>query len=93
MGVFVVIGHTELAKLGEKVVAEFPAAASYALPPAAWFVEFDGTQLQVSDKLGLTNGALGAQAVIAPITQYQGWAPNALWEWIRPRLSRGTPVG
>jgi hypothetical protein len=91
MAVFVVVGHTELAKIGARIAADFPAPANYPLPPATWFVEFDGTVTDLSQKLTLTGGGLSAQAVVMPVTGYTGWAPSALWDWIRPRFSKQSP--
>jgi len=85
MNVFVVVGHQGLNELGA-AIREHYTGQHYVLTPATWFVADNITSGEVSAKLGLENGKIGAQGVVVTVTTYAGFAPRDLWEWIKSKV-------
>ncbi|HUB97572.1 MAG TPA: GNAT family N-acetyltransferase, partial [Stellaceae bacterium] len=84
--IFVVVGHTQIVKLGEAIRAAYPGARHFELPPATWFVRHDDqSATDVATKIGIADGKLGAQAIVFSLGQWSGWGRNELWEWIGAR--------
>lgn len=44
-------------------------------------VSFKGTSQELSDQLGISDGANG-RAMVASISSYYGYGPQNLWEWV-----------
>lgn len=84
MTVFVVVGHLDIPTLKQRVEAEFPGE-NYHLPPSTWFVSFNGTSRELSERIGLANGVSGAQGAVIAIGNWYGYGPADLWEWINSR--------
>jgi hypothetical protein len=82
MAVFAVIAYSEPLRLKQAVVEQC-GANQYELTPGCWFVVDDGTTKLVADKLGLTDGKIGAQGVVPLFTGYSGWGPRAAWDWLQ----------
>lgn len=56
-----------------------------------WLVKFDGTTLELSDRIGLTGQEKGVpspigSAIVVPVTGYYGRGPMDMWEWLKVRL-------
>jgi hypothetical protein len=81
MSVFVIIGSVNPNFIAEAVVRQY-GANHYQLTSNAWFVPDNGTTKDVADKLGITNGAIGAQGVILKFDGYSGWASAEAWKWL-----------
>lgn len=83
MATFAIITHTRPDLVGAKVREIYPD--NYVLPPSAWFVSDNGTTIEVRDKLELTGGKLGAQAVVIKVGGWAGFGPTDIWEWFKSR--------
>ena len=81
MPVFAVVAHTNPSALKSAVVAQY-GANHYEFSPSVWFVSDAGSSKTVADKLGVTNGAFGGQAVILTFTAYSGFGPATAWSWL-----------
>jgi hypothetical protein len=86
MAVFAIIGIDGLPIIGPKVVEQF-ADNYYVLTPTVWLVSDPGTARSVGDKITLSNGALGASALVVPVGVYFGWGPKGAWDWINTKVS------
>lgn len=58
-----------------------------------WLIRFDGTTVELSNKLEITGQAEGAKspvgsAIVVPVTSYFGRGPTDMWEWIKTRLEK-----
>jgi hypothetical protein len=67
------------------------SADSFNVGPGQWFVADSGTAKEVSDKLGITDGALGAAVVVSAAGYFGRYQAN-LWEWLAAEM-RATPNG
>jgi hypothetical protein len=94
MTIYVIIAGSSTDKLRGKIAEVYPTE-HYNFPGnSSWFVYDDtSTTKEVAEKLGISGGALGAQAVVMPINGWNGWAPGDLWEWLRPRWAKDHPSG
>ncbi len=87
MTIFVVIALTEVEKVREAVEAEY-VAQSRSLGPSSWLVVDDLTATEVSAKLKISDGGLGAQAVVLRVSAYTGFAASGLWDWLGSRWAK-----
>lgn len=69
------------------------AAVSLAFPndhlkvaPGQYLVAARTTAVDVSNTLGITNGAKGT-AIVLSTSSYYGWAGNDIWEWLKVKVS------
>lgn len=61
-----------------------------------WLIKFDGTSIELSNKIGVTGQAQGAQspigpagpAIIVPVPTYYGRGPGEMWEWLKTRIEK-----
>ena len=58
-----------------------------------WLLRFDGTTVELSNKLEITGQAKGdtspvGSAIVVPVTSYFGRGPTDMWEWIKTRLEK-----
>lgn len=53
-----------------------------------WLVAGDGIAKDISDKLGISTGAVG-NAIVVTVGGYFGYANNVIWEWLALKLSVG----
>jgi hypothetical protein len=84
MPVYTVIGGKGSERLQSAVEAAYPQD-HFHFPPNCWFVYAPATTKEVSRALKIPDGESGANAVVIPVTNYAGWAPKSLWEWLRSR--------
>ena len=81
MADFVIIGYLNPDPLREAIVRQY-GENHYQFTPSSWFITDVGTSKDVMDKLGLSSGKLGAQAVIIKYDAYAGYGPAAAWKWL-----------
>jgi|HubBroStandDraft_6_1064221.scaffolds.fasta_scaffold202639_3 hypothetical protein len=81
MSVFAVIGSTNPNAIKDAIVKQY-GANHYQFAENAWFVPDNGTSKTVADKLGITNGGIGALGVILKFDAYSGWASADAWKWL-----------
>jgi len=80
--------------LSAAVKKKIASAARYELQAkAGWLIEFGGTTVELSEKLGITGQAKGepvilGSAIIVPITGYYGRGPTDMWEWLKTRVEK-----
>lgn len=58
-----------------------------------WFIDFDGTTIELSNALGVTGQAKGENStvgstLITAVTSYYGRGPTDMWEWLKIRFER-----
>ena len=58
-----------------------------------WLIKFDGTTVELSNKIELTGQETGVHslvgsAIITPISGYYGRGPADMWEWLKTRLEQ-----
>jgi hypothetical protein len=82
MPVFAVIATVNPAALKTAVVTQY-GANHYEFSPTVWFVPDVGTTEQVSNKLGLAGGKIGAQGVVLRFTGFSGYAGANAWTWLQ----------
>ncbi|WJI78957.1 MULTISPECIES: hypothetical protein [unclassified Mesorhizobium] len=84
MAIFLIVPqpHTSGHKLGPAIAANFPNA-NYALEgEAGWLVSANLSVMDLSGRLGITDGSNGA-AVIVEAASYYGRANPNTWSWIK----------
>jgi len=68
-------------RLASAIFEKFPSAFMQ-IAPGQWLVSAKGTTaVEISNKLGITDGTNGSGIVFA-ISGYYGRAANNIWEWI-----------
>lgn len=82
MPAFTVIATTN-APVIEAAINRQYGANHYRFSPTVWFVADVGTTKDIADKLGITNGALGAQGVVLKTVAYSGYATASAWSWLQ----------
>ena len=87
MGIFLVTAINDPSKVEASIKAHFNGEYYQVPHNNAWFVVFNGTTKELSDKIGLTNAANGTGVVIA-VSNYYGRAPTDMWEWLKTRVER-----
>jgi hypothetical protein len=92
MTIFAVIAHQRPDLLKAEIEAKYPSQF-YHLAPSTWFVFDNITSAEIGEKLRVTNGTLGAQAVIIAVSGWSGFAPSDLWEWLKSRFEARPPNG
>ncbi len=69
-----------------------PKLDSYRLQAnRGWLIKYDGTTVELSNKLGITGQAPGEPAplgsvLLVGISGYYGRGPTDMWEWLRTRI-------
>jgi hypothetical protein len=81
MSVFAVIASSNPSAVGTAIVAQY-GANHYQFTNNVWFVSDNGTTKDVSDRLGISNGVIGAQGVVLKFDNYSGYAATAGWQWL-----------
>jgi hypothetical protein len=82
MATFVIIPADKDHAPLDKAIAEKFGNKSFCLPQGEWFVSYDGTSTQLSNELGISDGAIGA-AVVLNFSGYWGRAGKDIWEWLK----------
>ncbi len=91
MPVFMIVPTEDANRLERVVTKAFDQSDRYVLPgKQACFVRFKGTSQEIAEKLDLvgdkTTDDRPCPAVITLVTTYGGFAPTALWEWLKTRM-------
>jgi hypothetical protein len=58
----------------------------HEVAPDKFFVNFPGTSVDLSGKLGIADGSTGTGIVLL-VTSYHGRAPKSIWEWVNLKLN------
>jgi hypothetical protein len=82
MPVFAVIATVNPAAVKNAVTTQY-GANHFEFSPTVWFVPDVGTTKTILDKLGLTEGKIGAQGVVLKFTGFAGYAPATAWTWLQ----------
>ncbi|HEY8160696.1 MAG TPA: hypothetical protein VIF34_00300 [Methylocystis sp.] len=86
MFVFSVASNTQNAELNAKIREVYPSE-HFQFGPMNWFVADSGvTAREVCEKLNIVPGGFGGVAV-TKVESYFGFAPSALWDWLKSRTS------
>ena len=89
---FVILGQGgDWSKLASAIQSTYPND-HLALAPGQWLIVSSGeTTMELSERLGITDGSAGSAVVIAGSGGYYGRANPGIWEWLRARMgnSRG----
>jgi hypothetical protein len=70
--------------LAARIESEFPTD-HYTVTQTQWLVVSTGTAIDVSTRLGITDGAAGSGIVLA-VSSYYGRTSMATWEWISAKI-------
>jgi hypothetical protein len=87
MGVFAVIAqpNVNMPKLQDAITREF-RQDNLRLGDKVWLVATKGkTAREVSEALGITDGASGP-AVVLDVSDYYGFASTDIWGWMKSRF-------
>jgi hypothetical protein len=99
MAIYIVVPLTATSNaLNEAVESSIPQKEDrYQLQAErGWLIKFDGTSIELSNKIGVTGQTQGAQspvgtagpAIIVPIPTYYGRGPGEMWEWLKTRIEQ-----
>ncbi|KVF72343.1 hypothetical protein WJ17_03685 [Burkholderia vietnamiensis] len=58
----------------------------HEVAPDKFFIKFDGTTVELGERLGINEGVTG-QGIILAVGAYHGRAPKSLWEWVSQKLN------
>jgi hypothetical protein len=81
MANFIVIPLPTGNQILNELIPERFGKDSFALENGDWLVSFSGTSKQLSEEIGVSDGANGG-AVVLNFSGYWGYATNDIWEWI-----------
>jgi hypothetical protein len=89
MSIFIIVRQLPVPEsdLGVAIKAAFPDDV-YELGDGAWLVSDSSTALDVSNKIGITEGKVGS-AVVIEAASYYGRANPAIWSWIKTKWEGG----
>lgn len=82
MAAFAVIGSRNPDAIKAAIVKQY-GENHYEFSSNVWFVTDAGTTKDILDKLGLTGGKIGAQAVVLRVDAYAGFGPAPAWAWLQ----------
>jgi hypothetical protein len=83
MSIFAIIAHKRPDLLAAKIEEIYPD--NYVFPPSAWLVSDTITTAEVREKLNLTDGKLGSEALIVLVGGWAGYGPMDAWEWFKAK--------
>ena len=85
MAIFAIIGQpsADPQLLSTAIATEFPAD-NLPLQDRVWLVAFHGTPVDLSNKLGITDGQNGA-AIVLSVGNYYGRTNPTIWDWIKEK--------
>lgn len=89
MTIFVIIQQPDVdpGRLEAAVKTAYPNDY-YDLGGGAWIVSDNSTAVDVSSRIGITEGAAGS-AVVIEAASYYGRANPAIWSWIKAKWEGG----
>ena len=88
MAIFAVMLIGPSPPFATKLTTDF-AGNFYKVSDTQWLVSATGTAVEISNRLGITDGSTGAGFVFAT-AGYFGRAPTDAWEWIKAKLEAPT---
>lgn len=87
MTVFAVLPISARDKLEKAIEAQMPEA-NKLLPNGSWLIAFDGTAVELSNKLGITPDGANGTGIVLAVASYYGRAPVDIWEWVKSRWEK-----
>ena len=81
---FAVMAPTDDPRLATAIQTQFPADY-LKVAPGQWLIAATGTSKDISDRLKVTDGAVGS-AIIVAFSGYYGRSSTSTWEWIASRM-------
>ena len=95
MAIYIAVPLTQDSKaLDEAVTFNIEPSNHYKLQSdRGWLIKFDGTSVELSNRIGLTGQPQGetsliGSAIIVPVSAYYGRGPTDMWEWLKTRLEQ-----
>lgn len=67
----------------EEKIKGLDAKVSAKWAPGLWLVSYSGTTEDLSEAIGLGDDETAGAAIVLPVTNYAGYAPRSLWEWLK----------
>jgi hypothetical protein len=80
--------------LSASVAANIEPANRFKLQAGGgWLIKFDGTSIELSNKLNITGQPTGTPSpigasMVTPISGYYGRGPTEMWEWMKTRFEQ-----
>lgn len=84
--IFAIIAVDNPSAIAAAIAKHYPSD-HFPLPGGQWLVADTGTAKDVSDKLGITDGANGG-ALVVSVSGYFGRKAANLWEWIKVKMAQ-----
>jgi hypothetical protein len=90
MPVFVIVANNNPAAIKHAIQEQY-GVGYYEFSNNVWWVSDSGTSKTVADKIGLTNGAIGAQGAVLKFTGFSGYTAQAAWTWLQQFYPEAAP--
>lgn len=80
--------------LNAAVESSIPEADRHKLQAdRGWLIRYNGTSIELSDKIGITGQTPGETSrvgptIIVPVSTYYGRGPAEMWEWLKTRIEQ-----
>lgn len=84
MGIFVIFRVANAAKMSAALKTHFPDD-HLDIGQNEWLVSAKGTAKEISDKLGISDGAGAGNAIVFSMGSYFGRAATNIWDWIKAK--------
>jgi len=82
MAVFAIIASSAPQLLKAAVTTQY-GASHFQFTDNVWFVSDTGTTKDVADKLGISDGKVGALGAVLQFGAYSGRATGSVWTWMQ----------
>lgn len=84
MAIFLVIPTTDPSTVKESLsgLREKDDLNFYELPRGEFIVSYKGTSQELSNLVGISDGAV-TNAIVASVSSYYGRASTDIWEWVK----------
>jgi len=85
MAIFAVIPTGSDKQLDTVLSGQAWADSAYRLPRGEWLVAFDGTSIELSEALHISQEDGNGPAIVFAVNAYYGRASVSIWEWLKSR--------
>ncbi len=86
MTIFVIFKVQHPSRIAVALEQTFPND-HLSVAPGQWLVSASGTAVDVSNRLGISDGKNGS-AIVFSMANYFGRASNELWDWVKTKAER-----